>query len=129
MVRQSQQELLNKLSTSDFHVPEFTYLAARTMFSNRAKGVGATKMVRNKNKKYKQSNQWSQRRKIMQASRQHIIYVRLPNCENLYIILVFICTIIYIILHSDACSKNVNTLLIMLSHAYIYLAYTCSLVT
>jgi len=107
MVRQSQQELLNKLSTSDFHVPEFTYLAARTMFSNRAKGVGATKMVRNKNKskhglflkislkrvknkKYKQSNQWSQRRKIMQASRQHIIYVRLPNCENLYIIIVFV---------------------------------------
>jgi len=101
-----QQELLNKLSTSDFHVPEFTYLAARSacdvaMFSSRAKGVGATKMVRNKNKskhglflkislkrvknkKYKQSNQWSQRRKIMQASRQHIIYVRLPNCENLY---------------------------------------------
>ena len=41
MVRQSQQELLNKLSTSDFHVPEFTYLAARSacdvaMFSNRA---------------------------------------------------------------------------------------------
>jgi len=49
------QELLNKLSTSDFHVPEFTYLAARSacdvaMFSNRAQGVGATKMVRNKNK-------------------------------------------------------------------------------
>ena len=31
MVRQSQQELLNKLSTSDFHVPEFTYLATRSV--------------------------------------------------------------------------------------------------
>ena len=43
-----------------------------------------------KRKKNKQSNQWSQRRKIMQASRQHNVDVRLPNCENLYIIIVFV---------------------------------------